>query len=393
MLALTGATIFASPTARAVKNSMVLIDGEKIIAVETADGRIVPDECRVIDCTGNTITAGFWNSHVHFFERKWADIPAIPPQELTAQLCDMSTRFGFTSVFDIGSMWENTRRLRDRIESGEVCGPRIYSTGEGLLPPNALPEEAVLRTMGVMNFPAPEISSASGAASAAARLIAAGVDAIKIFASSPRSEPLTEDAMRAAVVEAHRAEKPAFVHPNSADDVKRALNAGADVVAHTTPTSGAWSESLMKAANEHKAALTPTLMLWKQFLRHDRRSMQEPVRETAIAQLKAWREAGASVLFGTDLGAVDYDPTDEYLMMAQAGMGFEDILASLTTVPSERFSSPSQSGRIAADAQADLVVLKRDPLLDIAALSDVRFTLRAGRVVYSDAEEDAQRYA
>lgn len=76
------------------------------------------------------ITAGFWNSHVHFIERKWANVSAIPADELTEQLRSMLTRYGFTSVLDTGSMWENTRRLRDRVESGELPGPRIRSTGE-----------------------------------------------------------------------------------------------------------------------------------------------------------------------------------------------------------------------------------------------------------------------
>jgi hypothetical protein len=34
----------------------------------------------------------------------------------------MTTRFGFTSVFDSGSSGENTRAIRRRIESGEVAG-------------------------------------------------------------------------------------------------------------------------------------------------------------------------------------------------------------------------------------------------------------------------------
>src|SRR5215831_3999862 len=53
--------------------------------------------------------------------------------QLGRQLEDMSTRYGFTSVFDLSSLWENTRIVRDRVESGEVPGPRIRSTGEGLI--------------------------------------------------------------------------------------------------------------------------------------------------------------------------------------------------------------------------------------------------------------------
>ena len=34
----------------------------------------------------------------------------------------MLTRYGFTSAFDLGSEWTNTRQIRDRIESGRGAG-------------------------------------------------------------------------------------------------------------------------------------------------------------------------------------------------------------------------------------------------------------------------------
>src|SRR5438876_51659 len=123
MLALVGGTIYVSPTEEPIRNGVVLIDGDKIIDV----GPTLSRPAERIDCSGLTITAGFCNSHVHFFERKWADAGNIPAPELTRQLQETFTRFGFTSVFDLSSMWQNTRRIRDRIESGEVDGPRIRS--------------------------------------------------------------------------------------------------------------------------------------------------------------------------------------------------------------------------------------------------------------------------
>src|SRR5881394_1062385 len=119
LLALTGGTIYTSPDAEPIRNGIVVIERGKITAVGPASTPI-PQTAQALDCSGCTITAGFWNSHIHFFERKWADAAAIPPEELTGQLQDMLTRYGYTSVFDIGSMWENTRALRGRIESGEV---------------------------------------------------------------------------------------------------------------------------------------------------------------------------------------------------------------------------------------------------------------------------------
>ena len=80
---------------------------------------------------------------------------------------------------------------------------------------------------------------------------------------------------------------------------------------------------------KRRVALTPTLTLWKSAMRHDRISAQEQFANTAIGQLRAWVASGRAVLFGTDLGAVDYDPSEEYALMAEAGMSFRQILASL----------------------------------------------------------------
>ncbi|HEY5678368.1 MAG TPA: amidohydrolase family protein, partial [Myxococcales bacterium] len=331
-LALVGATIHPAPGEEPIQGGVVLVEGAAIAAVGTAN---VPDGARILDCSGCAITAGFWNSHVHFFERKWADAGTNPARELGLQLEQSFTRFGFTSVFDTGSPWENTRRIRERVESGEVPGPDIRSTGPGLIPPGALPGDAVIAMMGSVKFAAPEIATAQDARAAARELIEQGVDGIKLFLSSPRSTSLGEDVVAAAADEAHRAKKPVFVHPNSGVDVLAALRGGADVIAHTTPHSGAWDETLLGAVDG--AALTPTLALWKSYLRHDRISTQRRIADAAASQVRAFVAAGGTVLFGTDLGAVDPDPRDEYALMQAAGMGFRELLASLTTAPARRF--------------------------------------------------------
>lgn len=376
LAALVNGTIYASPTEEPIRGGVVRIDDEKIVAVESGD--VFPAGTEALDCTGCTITAGFWNSHVHFFERKWADAETIPADELAHQLRDMLTRYGFTSVFDLSSVWENTRRLRERIESGEVAGPRIRTTGEGLVPANpGLPAGAVLRVMGVVQAAMPEVADAAQAAAAARKLLDAGVDAIKLFASSPSKAVLTESVMEAAVSEAHRAGKPVFVHPNNAADLVAAVRAGVDIVGHTTPGSGPWDHAILALMRERRVALTPTLTLWKYYLRHDRVSAQQRMVDTAVGQLRDWVAANGPVLFGTDLGAVEYDPRAEYTLMAAAGMSFRRILDSLTTAPAERFGLADRVGRVAAGFDADLAVFEGDPLD-----SEVRYTLRAGKVIY-----------
>ena len=151
-LALVGGTIYVDPASAPIRDGVVLVQNGRIAAVGRKSAVRVPRGVPVLDCTGMVITAGFWNSHVHFFERKWADAASIPASDLQSQLEAMLTRYGFTSVWDTWSMWENTRKIRERIESGEVAGPRIRSTGTGLVPPNpGIPGDAILGILGVMS--------------------------------------------------------------------------------------------------------------------------------------------------------------------------------------------------------------------------------------------------
>ena len=383
-LALVGGTIYVNPAEDAIRDGVVLISGGKIAAVGSGAAVRVPPGVAALDCSGLTIMAGFWNNHVHFFERKWANASAMPASELGLQLQDMLTHYGFTSVFDLGSAWENTRAIRDRIEAGEVAGPRIRTTGEPLLAPGAMPSELVFAIIGDMKFPVPEIRDAAQASAAARKLLQEGVDGIKIHLQPPPAPnpKFPESAIAAAVSEAHRAGKPVFVHPNSGADVLAAVRSGVDIIAHTTPGSGPWDQAMRTQMKEARVALIPTLQIWKSQMRHDRLSAQDRYVKTAIGQLHEWSASGGTVLFGTDDGASDYDPSEEYSLMTQAGMSLPQILASLTTAPVERLGDPKQWGRIATGLQADLVILNGDPSKNIRALADVRYTLRAGKIIY-----------
>ncbi len=385
-LALEGATIYASPTDGPLRDGVVLIHEGKIAAVGARSAVKIPSKTQALDCSGLTIVAGFWNSHVHFFEKKWADAAAIPAPELERQIQDMLTSHGFTSVFDLSSPWENTRRLRERIESGEVPGPRIRSTGQGLLPPGAAPPELVVAMMGIMKTPLPEIADSAQASAAVRKLVGEGVDGVKFFASGQRGGSLPPDVIEAVVSEAHQSRRPVFVHPNTGADVLAAVHGGVDILAHTTPQSGPWDESILSAMRERRVALIPTLQIWKAQKRHERLSDQEKFVAAATSQLRAWAGSGGTVLFGTDAGAVAYDPTEEYVLMAEAGLSFRQILASLSTAPAGRFGESERLGRIAPGLEADLVVLKGDPSMDVRAFATVQYTLRAGKIIYRASE-------
>jgi imidazolonepropionase-like amidohydrolase len=114
-----------------------------------------------------------------------------------------------------------------------------------------------------------------------------------------------------------------------------------------------------------------------------RAGLRSGFSERGIGQLRAWIAAQGVVLFGTDVGYMsEYDPTEEYALMNEAGMTFRQILGSLTTAPAERFGASKQLGRIAPGFVADLTVTRNDPAKDVRALAAVQYTLRDGKIIY-----------
>ena len=89
------------------------------------------------------------------------------------------------------------------------------------------------------------------------------------------------------------------------------------------------------------------------------------------------------ILFGTDVGYMaDHDPADEYRLMAEAGLDFRAILASLTTTPARLLGEEAESGALIVGRAGDLVVVEGRPDRGIEALGDVRATVRDGTVVF-----------
>ena len=103
-----------------------------------------------------------------------------------------------------------------------------------------------------------------------------------------------------------------------------------------------------------------------------------------LKEVGDYSHMGGQILFGTDVGFLhDYDPVYEYKFMRRAGLDFSHILASLTTAPAERFKEEKARGRVAPGTDADLVVLRADPATNIENFTQVRYTIRKGRIIYA----------
>jgi len=383
---LVHAKIYPSPTDPPFEDGSIVIHDGRILAVGSRAAVKVPRGAKVIDCTGLVVTAGFWNSHVHILTPGLIHADKLSPEETTAQLQAMLTQWGFTTVFDIASVLNNTNLIRRRIANGETKGPRILTVGEPFWIETPIYVKSFLENNHV-NIP--DVQSVSEAEERVKQQVHDGADGIKIFANSvERNVILTmpADMARGIVAEAHALGKPVFAHVSNNKGIEVALESGVDILAHTTPTDELWSAAFAQRLVAGHMALTPTLTLWEFESRKGSISAAdlEQGMNRAAEQLNAFSRAGGDVLFGTDVGYTDsFDTSEEFKWMSRAGMSYQQILASLTTNPTRRFGFSTRSGRIAKGFDADLVVLRADPSRDVAAFSHIRYTIRNGMVIYT----------
>ncbi len=231
-IALVGAKVYPSPTAAAIEDGVVLIRDGKIIAVGSRKRVPVAPHDSVLDCHGLTLTAAFWNCHVHFMEPKWEGADTMDARRFDRQMRDMITSHGFAHVFDIAALHiTNVLRIRNRIGHGDVPGPVIYMVGSPLVPPNGNP-------FYIEPLKLPVATDSQTAVSHIREQIDSGADGIKIWTGSPTQHGLVympEEITRIITTTAHSSGKPVFAHPSSSKGVMVAVDNGVNILAHTTP--------------------------------------------------------------------------------------------------------------------------------------------------------------
>jgi imidazolonepropionase-like amidohydrolase len=383
------ARLYVAPGRGPVDDAAIVFADGRIVAAGPRSQVVWQGAERLPACDGGTVVAGFQNSHVHFTEAKFADAAAQPAAELAAALDDMLNRFGFTTVVDTTSDLANTRALRERIERGDIPGPRILTAGLALYPRDGIPiylRDLPPQLLAKLRQPA----SVEEALAAVQENLDGGADATKLFLMTPQGSGryafMSPDIALAAADETHRRGLPVLAHPTDIEGINLAIEAGVDVLVHTTIGEGetVWNEALIERMLGGSMAVVPTLMLFP----YELNRMQLPARIVeratgdAVEQVSAYADAGGVILFGTDVGYMaNYDPTDEYRLLARALSPME-ILASLTTAPAARWQEAERRGQVAAGMDADLVVLAADPMADPANFARVRCTIRGGRLSF-----------
>jgi imidazolonepropionase-like amidohydrolase len=374
-LALVGGSVYASPDATPIPDAVVVTSGGAITAIGGRGEVQIPGDARVIDCSGKTIVAGFWNSHVHFTQEPWRNAANAPVASLEEHMREMLTKWGFTTVWDLGSDSRDTLALRRRITANEVAGPNIFLAGS-IFPkgghPVYLPAEMQL----------PEAATPDEATQMARGYMGRGLDGVKLFTGAYMGDKpvvnMDVATAKAAVDVAHAQGRPVFAHPQNKIGVDTVIAAGVDILAHTSPGQPTTAEQLAQFKSQG-TALIPTLALFTTVVLDP--AMGARLVESGVNQLKAFSDNGGVVLFGTDVGFTKlYDTTLEYELMHRA-LSERQVLASLTTNPAQYFKA-AKKGRVEKGLDADLTVLDGDPIADVHNLAKVAYTIRASQIIY-----------
>lgn len=107
-----------------IENGDIVIRNNRIIAVGPSGAVDVPADARIIDVTGRTVMPGFVDTHAHLRAR------GIHREEIWSYAANLA--YGVTTSRDPQTGTTDVLSYEDMVRTGDVIGPRIYSTGPGV---------------------------------------------------------------------------------------------------------------------------------------------------------------------------------------------------------------------------------------------------------------------
>lgn len=379
-LAIEHARIYTAPGDAPIEDGTVLVRDGVIAAVGA--NVAVPPGAQIIPCDHCVVTAGYWNTHVHFTEPKWSMAQWKSAATLNPQLADMFLSRGFTTVVDLGSNPADTFSIRRRIEQGELTGPYIYTAGTAIYPPNGVPFYVRDSAPSWLVALLPQPATPAEARRDVRENLKSGADVTKLFTGSwvqrGHVKPMPFDIAKAAVETSHLNGRIVFAHPSNLDGSEIAIQSGVDVLAHVPDATEGITPGLFGLMVKRNMAMSPTLKMFRTTVTEDPHYM-DPLYD----EVRTFHAFGGTLLFGTDVGYMtDYTTEGEFDSLGRCGLEWRDVLAMLTVNPAARLGEQDRKGTVTPGKLADLVVLDADPAADLKNFARVQTVVRSGAVVW-----------
>lgn len=395
----------------------ILVDGisdqpDTFQTVEIVDGRIASigysDEEVDLDLSLYTCMPGLIDTHTHIAEELMvADLSVFyrmtdeEAQAIARINAETTLAAGFTTVRNVGSYvaWAG-RDLRDRINGGDLVGPRmqiagfylsIPGGGGDLLVPGYEESEIPARvrtgiTRGPDEFRRKAEQAVEGGADVL-KVIASG--AVLAFGSVPGAPEMTQQEIAAVVDVAREAGIKVTAHAHGAQSIKDSIRAGVDSIEHASLAD----EEAIRLALENNVAFSMDVYNgdyiatigreqgWPEaFLRKN--------DETTEAQRQAFtraHEAGVTISFGTDAGVYEHGiNARQFVVMVQRGMTAMEAIKAATSVAAEVIGWENDVGALAVGRFGDLIAVRGDPLSNVSLLQDIDVVVKGGLLFKHD---------
>ncbi|HUG03132.1 MAG TPA: amidohydrolase family protein [Steroidobacteraceae bacterium] len=215
-LVLSGGTVIDGYGNPPIANGVVVIDGDRILAVGGQDGIAVPEGAEVISTEGMTVLPGLWDMQVqlmrlgHGNRARWNETYGPLAERVVMPIAARQLlQAGVTSARDVAAPLDAAINVRGRIRDHLIAGPTIYVSGP------------VLRKLVPVDTEAWQwaVSSAADATAKVQRLAAAGVDYLLLA----DVELWTPEELSAAMSEARRRGLPVHAYAQRPADVERGV--------------------------------------------------------------------------------------------------------------------------------------------------------------------------
>lgn len=371
-----------------IKGGSVLVEDD--IIKEVGTDIAVPEGAKVVDLGGKTMLPGIFNCHVHMCSDAGNGQKEHLSDAASAIRGIKNLRIlvnsGVTYIRDAGSPNYIDIDLHEAQLRGDIIAPEMQTAGR-----------CICMTGGHGHDSGREADGPDDCRKAAREQLKAGASWIKVMATGgvmtkgvePGSPQLTEEELRAAIEEAHKAGAKSFTHAQGMEGIKNALRAGVDSIEHGFFMDD-WCFNFMK---EHNVFFVPTLAAPYWIKVHGTAAgipdyMVRKVENTIEAHQDTFRrahKAGVKIALGTDAGTPfnKYDLTCyECVLMVENGMTPMEAIQCGTINAAELLSVDVTHGSITPGKRANFSIFEEDPLNDIHALLNCAMTVIGGKVVF-----------
>src|SRR5215471_9076565 len=135
---LSGARLITMKGDEVIENGDVVITNNRIAAVGPKGTVQIPAGAKVVDVTGKTIMPGFVDVHAHMWPPR-----GVNQTQVWQYLANLA--YGVTTTRDPQSSTNDVFAYTDMVDTGDILGPRVYSTGPGVFSNTGLEDKESTR--------------------------------------------------------------------------------------------------------------------------------------------------------------------------------------------------------------------------------------------------------